>query len=113
MALECGYSESYQDLRQDATLLMEGSKGAIGKVILVKLDPIWDSGEVENGFVEVWGYSPGSGSAKRRGGRFVRLSLTAPIATDICQEDLPAASVSPNPSDPIHRRRNPAGEVRR
>jgi hypothetical protein len=57
IALEVGYTESYEDLVQNALLLLKGSKGKIGLVILVKLQPL-EEGETafESGFVEVWGY---------------------------------------------------------
>ena len=80
VALECGYSELYEDLRQDATLLLVGSEGRIGRVILVKLDRIGESGAVENGFVEVWQYDSESGAATKRGDRYVRLSLVVRLS---------------------------------
>uniref|UniRef100_A0A093V3X8 tRNA pseudouridine synthase A n=1 Tax=Talaromyces marneffei PM1 TaxID=1077442 RepID=A0A093V3X8_TALMA len=58
IALEVGYAESYEDLVRDATLLMEGSKGKIGLVIIVKLQPLEaDETEIQKGFVEVWAYN--------------------------------------------------------
>jgi len=34
-AIEVGYSEPYEKLLEDATLLLEGSEGKIGLVILI------------------------------------------------------------------------------
>lgn len=54
IALEGGYSESYEELVEDATLLLEGSRGRIGAVILVKIDPVAPGqGPIKSGFVEV------------------------------------------------------------
>lgn len=80
VVLECGYAESYDDLRQDATLLLEGSEGGIGKVIIVQLDAIGYSGTVEKGFLEVLEHNNELRRAKRRGGRFVRLPLAVPLS---------------------------------
>ncbi|CRG88304.1 hypothetical protein PISL3812_05333 [Talaromyces islandicus] len=53
IALEVGYSESYEDLINDATLLLEGSQGRIGLVILVKVTPLTAALEsIQSGFVE-------------------------------------------------------------
>ena len=80
MVVECGYAESYDKLKQDVATLLEGSEGRIGKAILVKLESITATGTMENGFVEVWGYDYGLGVARRRGGRFVRFSMAAPLS---------------------------------
>ncbi|EED15473.1 hypothetical protein TSTA_049130 [Talaromyces stipitatus ATCC 10500] len=54
ICVESGYSQSYDDLVQDVTLLLEGSRGHIGIVILVKLKPLVGEEEaIQNGFVEV------------------------------------------------------------
>ena len=57
VALEVGYSESYENLVQNATLLLRGSRGRIGLVNLVKLQPLKeDEEEIQKGFLEVWAY---------------------------------------------------------
>jgi hypothetical protein len=72
LALEIGYTESYDELQADADLLLEGSQGKIRVVILVKVDPLgpndthWGAG-----FVEVHEYDPISGTRKKRGRRKV------------------------------------------
>ena len=112
VALECGYSQSYEDLSRDATLLLVGFEGRIGKVILIKPDRIGESGTVENSFMEVWEYSTReSGGAKRRGGCFVRLSLAVPLSL------LTFAKILPPPQSRQTQaisspQRGPAGEVR-
>ena len=40
IALEVGYSESYEDLVGDARLLIEGTGGRISLVFLIKMDPL-------------------------------------------------------------------------
>jgi hypothetical protein len=39
IALEVGYSENDEDLVADATLLLNGTEGETGLVILIKVDP--------------------------------------------------------------------------
>ncbi|QKX60531.1 uncharacterized protein TRUGW13939_07676 [Talaromyces rugulosus] len=57
IALEVGYSESYDDLINDATLLLEGSRGRVGIVILIKLAPLTALQQsVQSGFVEMHTY---------------------------------------------------------
>lgn len=61
IVLEAGYSESYEDLLEDATLLLEGSEGRIGFVILVKLEPLRDGdNQIRSGFVELHYYNSDS-----------------------------------------------------
>jgi hypothetical protein len=79
MVVECGYGEAYDDLLRGTRLLLEGSEGRIGRVILVHLDNIGDSGTIESGFVEVWAYNLELRRAKGSGGHFVGLSLAAPV----------------------------------
>ena len=59
IALEAGYSESYESLVEDATILLEGSKGGVGLVIIIKIFPL-KLGEttLQKGFVEVWCLDP-------------------------------------------------------
>lgn len=57
IALEVGYTASYEDLVRNAMLLIKGSNGGIGLVILVKLQPLKeDETEIQKGGLEVWGY---------------------------------------------------------
>lgn len=55
IALEAGYSETYRAIKRDMKLLIEGSQGDIGCVILVKIQPLSATGQsIQEGFVEVW-----------------------------------------------------------
>lgn len=55
IALETGYSESPDGLSRDADILLNGSDGRIGIVILVKIEPLGpDVQTPQNGHVEVW-----------------------------------------------------------
>jgi hypothetical protein len=59
IALEVGYTESYQQLLRDASLLLEGSHGKIIMVIIIKVDPmVEDEKVVTSGFVEHWSCIP-------------------------------------------------------
>ncbi|CRG92523.1 hypothetical protein PISL3812_09584 [Talaromyces islandicus] len=77
IALEVGYSETYQDLVADATLLLEGSNGSIGLVILVKLQPPPPANQYDilQGFVELHIYDQ---EAKRRIQYQSRMTLYPP-----------------------------------
>ncbi|RPA88726.1 hypothetical protein L873DRAFT_1849623 [Choiromyces venosus 120613-1] len=68
VVFEFGYTESYDDLKADVKLLLEGSAGGIIKAILIKLEPI-RQGEtnIQKWFVEVWHLV--DGYAKKDGGR--------------------------------------------
>jgi len=55
IALEVGYSQPYNSLLEDVSLLLEGSDGRIGLVILVKLVPLKDN--EKSGFVELYTYN--------------------------------------------------------
>jgi hypothetical protein len=55
IALEVGYSQPYNLLLEDVSLLLEGSDGRIGLVILVKLVPLKDN--EKSGFVELYTYN--------------------------------------------------------
>lgn len=69
VALEFGYSETYDKLLQDADLLSEGSQGKICVVILVKLVPLGPNDTYfESGFVELHEYNLASGT-RRKGGQ--------------------------------------------
>jgi hypothetical protein len=57
IALEVGYSESYEDLVEDARLLLEGTRGEIGLVFLIKVDPLKpEETRIQNGFFAIWIY---------------------------------------------------------
>lgn len=72
VALEIGYTESYDELQADVDLLLEGSQGKIRVVILVKIDPLGPNDtHCQAGFVEVHEYDPVSGTRKKRGRRKV------------------------------------------
>lgn len=54
--LEAGYSESHSDLKEDVRLFLLGSGGAIGRVVLVKVDRLFPGETIPSkGFVELWG----------------------------------------------------------
>jgi len=73
VAFEFGYSEPYEDLKNDVKLLLEGSEGSISKVIIIKLQPLGDDDtEIKKGFVEMWHFL--DGTSKKVGGRKVTLS---------------------------------------
>jgi len=62
ICLEVGYPEPYQKLLQDADLLLEGSSGGIGGIILIKLEPLAsNASEITQGFLEVWKYDAVTG----------------------------------------------------
>jgi hypothetical protein len=76
LALELGYNQSYDDLRRDMELLLEGSQGRIGLVILIKLEPVKFTGNPgdlahKSGFVEIWKWDQYEHQAKQRGERLV------------------------------------------
>jgi hypothetical protein len=76
IALEAGYSESHDALIEDTKLLLEGSEGRIGLVIVAKLEPLKpDETEIQNGFIQVYKYDQETGGIARYGGRMVRFSL--------------------------------------
>lgn len=80
IVVECGYIGTYASLQEDTKLLLEGSEGRIGKVIVVKLEEIGPNGGIDAGFVEVWEYNRESQKAKRRGGHFVGHPLPLPLS---------------------------------
>jgi hypothetical protein len=60
ICLEVGYSESYRDLLDNASLLLDGSEssGRIGRVNLIKFEPLEptllpNALEIREGFLEV------------------------------------------------------------
>ena len=70
-----GYIQSYEKLLRDTTLLLDGSEGRIGVVILVKIEPVdlrdnMDA-SIKKGFIEVWGWDFQNDCMERRGERLV------------------------------------------
>lgn len=58
IALETGYSESEEKLKEDAHVVLNGSTGKVGVVILVKMTPVAPGQTMpQDGFVEAWGYN--------------------------------------------------------
>ena len=74
VVFEFGYAERYEDLKDDAKLLLEGTEGAIIKVIIIKIEPL-RPGEttIQKGFVEVWSFV--NGRAKKDGGEVTILTI--------------------------------------
>ena len=70
--LEVGYTKSYNDLVDDATLLLEGAQGHIDMVIILKMDPLKE-GEtsLQHAFVELWKIDREDMTARIYGGRMV------------------------------------------
>ncbi|KAK9368233.1 hypothetical protein V1509DRAFT_609751 [Lipomyces kononenkoae] len=70
MALEAGYSESYDALVDDMDLLLQGTQGRIGVVIVVKIEPLAPGEtEIQNGFVQVYEYDQKLNRSVTRGRR--------------------------------------------
>ncbi|OJJ70635.1 hypothetical protein ASPBRDRAFT_197336 [Aspergillus brasiliensis CBS 101740] len=83
VALEVGYRESYNQLKADADLLLEGCQGNIRAVIIVKLSVLGlEDTKCESGFVEVHEYDAASGAGKMRG----RREILYPIPEDHAQQ---------------------------
>ncbi|KAK9238724.1 hypothetical protein V1525DRAFT_387284 [Lipomyces kononenkoae] len=67
MALEAGYSVSYDALLDDTDLLLQGTQGRIGMVIVVKIEPLAPGEtEIQNGFVQVYEYDQNLNRSVRR-----------------------------------------------
>ncbi|PLN81205.1 hypothetical protein BDW42DRAFT_169391 [Aspergillus taichungensis] len=65
--LEIGYSETYEQLKGDVNLLLEGSQGRIRVVILVKISPLGPRDTCcQTGPVEIHNYDNTSGTKKER-----------------------------------------------
>jgi hypothetical protein len=63
ICLEVGYSETYQELLNDADVLLEGSAGGIR---LIKIEPLSpNTSETRQGFVEDWEYDESTGREKK------------------------------------------------
>jgi hypothetical protein len=53
--LKVGYTKCYDDLVDDATLLLEGSQGQIDTVIILKMQPLKEGGtSLQYAFIELW-----------------------------------------------------------
>ncbi|KAN0086956.1 hypothetical protein V8E54_000644, partial [Elaphomyces granulatus] len=76
IALEVGYSQPYDSLLEDASLLLEDSDGRIGLVILVKLVPLKDNERtIQSGFVELYTYNKETHKRVKWKRRMVRFLL--------------------------------------
>lgn len=96
IALEVGYSETMQDLQNDARVLLEGSKGKIKLVILVKIEPPLqpDDTTLHSGSLQLWRYDDKTKKAfdakvSRNVSRLRFLKMLENILTAI---DLPSSS---------------------
>ena len=70
--MELGYGETDDELLNDTNLLLEGSKGDIGFVILVKIERLAadnHNGPIKTGYMELHRYSDDTGKAVRVGDR--------------------------------------------
>ena len=80
MALEAGYSESYEALLEDTDLLLKGTEGSIGIVIVVKLEPLKaNETTIQNGFVQAFKYDRSTNGRVRYGGRMVKSYYTSSL----------------------------------
>jgi hypothetical protein len=71
--LEAGYSERLDALIEDTDLLLEGTLGRIGLVIVVKIEPLKaDETTIQDGFVQVYKYDRQTQRRARYGGRMVK-----------------------------------------
>ena len=74
VVFEFGYTERYEDLKDNVKLLLEGTQGEIIKAIIIKIKPL-RPGEttIQEGFVEVWSFV--NGRAKKDGGEVTILTI--------------------------------------
>lgn len=72
IVLEVGYIKPYDDLVDDATLLLEGAQCQIDTVIILKMEPLKE-GEtsLQYAFVELWKIDKEDMTARIYGGRLV------------------------------------------
>lgn len=67
IALEIGYTETYDEYLADADFLLEGSEGMICVVVMVKVKPVSPEDiQCRSGFVKVHEYNLVSGAAKKK-----------------------------------------------
>lgn len=72
--LETGYGETDEDLISGTNLLLEGSKGKTGFVIVAKVEELTSGDqEIQNGYVELHKYNQDTGKRVRVGERQVIL----------------------------------------
>jgi hypothetical protein len=72
IVMEVGYSETYDDLRQDALLHLEGSAGEIGTVILIKIVPLkFNERNIKSAFLQVYRFDPVKQKGVLKGGQMV------------------------------------------
>jgi len=80
IALEAGYSERFDALLEDTDLLLQGTKGRIGIVIVVKLEPLKaNETSIQNGFVQVYKYDRLTNGTVRYGDRMVKFSYASSL----------------------------------
>ena len=74
VVFEFGYTERYEDLKDNAKLLLEGTQGKIIKAIIIKIEPL-RPGEttIQKGFVELWSFV--NGRTKKDGGEVTILTI--------------------------------------
>ena len=60
-------TKSEEKLRNDADVILNGSQGKVGLVIVVKITPVAPGQEVpQGGFVEVWDFDRANGISKKK-----------------------------------------------
>lgn len=91
IALELGYGETDDELLSDTDLLLEGSKGNIGFVVLVIIERVASDGRIEAGYVELHKYSVDTGKRVIVGDRMVCLFFIVPCL--VCTTTTNAVSV--------------------
>lgn len=74
IALELGYKESKLELITGINILLEGSKGRIGYVIMVQIEQLAAGDqEIQEGYVELYKYNQYSGKTEQIDERQVKL----------------------------------------
>lgn len=72
ITMEVAYTETYENLKKDACLLLEGTAGEISIAILVKIVPLKpDESHIQSAFVQLYEYDSLQNKAIPRGGRKV------------------------------------------
>lgn len=94
--LETGYGETDEDLISGTNLLLEGSKGKTGFVIMVKLEELTPGDqEIQHGYVALHKYNQDTGKRVRVGERQVTLYISIILflsVTNICSAIVSAAT---------------------
>jgi hypothetical protein len=71
--LEAGYSEQHNALIEDTDLLLVGTQGRIGLVIVIKIEPLKaNETMIQDGFIQVYKYDRQMNRRARYGGRMVK-----------------------------------------